>query len=254
MSASNTMRTASRILRITVTVFVFTVIAFLIWRAFFSANMPDSVTTLIPNEALSKAYEEKGDALLLQYQNLDNITRGQLTEKEELAQNRKSNYGYFAVTRVDIIPEADQIQIVFRYNNSTINALKDDYGLATLPDRSETLYDVSIVISTDLTPDDDSDNLDGGEESVKKTRIFPTESYTVSDEKNMYNYRKYVFENVSLDEFTLALFVDFYYVGDIDYDKTAYGTVCIWDYKTTTRTRALTSADKNAILAWRNEE
>ena len=248
------MRVAGRILKITVTIFVFTVIAFLIWRAFFSANMPSSVTTLIPNEALSKAYAEKGDALLLQYQNLDNITRVQLTEKEELEQNRKSNYGYFAVTRVDIIPEANQIQIVFRYNNSTISSLKDDYGLDTLPHRYETLYDVSIVVNTDLTPDNASDNLNGGEDSVKKTRIFPTESYTVSDEKNMYNYRKYVFENVSIDELTLALFVDFYYVGDIDYEKTAYGTVCIWDYKTTTRTRNLTTADKNAIMAWRNEE
>ena len=29
----------------------------------------------------------------------------------------------------------------------------------------------------------------------------------------------------------LAVYVDIYYIGDVDYDKDAYGTLCIYDYK-----------------------
>ena len=146
------------------------------------------------------------------------------------------------------------MQIVFRYNNSTIRALRDDYGVDPLPDRSEELYDVSLVLNTDLTPDIESDNANGGPEAVKSTRYFPNAVYTVKDEKNMYNYRKYVFENVSLDELSLALFVDIYYIDDIDYEKLSYGTVCIWEYKASTYTRALSSADIAALDNWRKEE
>ena len=115
MSKNHTMRLVGKIIKYLVYALIFAVMIFLVWRAFFSANPPKSMETLIANDALTEAYEKNG-GLTLKYQNLDMITRVQLTEKQEKEQNRKSNYGYFAITRVDIIPEADQIQIVFRYN------------------------------------------------------------------------------------------------------------------------------------------
>lgn len=254
MSAQSTMRIAGRILKYLAVFVVFAVMIFMIWRAFFSDIIPSSINTLTANDALYEAYAKDGKDLLIEHQNIDNITRVQLTDKEEQQQDRKSNYGYFCIPRVDIIPAANQIQIVFRYNNSTIQALKDDYGVDPLPDRREDLYDVSLVLNTDLTPDIESDNANGGPESVRSTRYFPSKVYTVSDEKNMYNYRKYVFENVSLDELSLALFVDIYYIDDVDYDKTSYGTVCIWEYKAKTYTRRLSSADIAALDNWRKEE
>ncbi len=254
MAVKSTMRIVGKILKYMAVAVVFAVMIFMIWRAFFSDIIPDSINTLTPNGALYEAYLKDGKDLLIEHQNIDNITRVQLTEKEELQQGRKSNYGYFCIPRVDIIPAANQIQIVFRYNNSTISALKNDYGVDPLPDRTEDLYDVSLVLNTDLTPDIESDNANGGPEAVKSTRYFPSTVYTVKDEKNMYNYRKYVFENVSLDELSLALFVDIYYIDDIDYKKLSYGTVCIWEYKAKTYTRALSSADIAALDNWRKEE
>ena len=246
MSKNHTMRLVGKIIKYLVYALIFAVMIFLVWRAFFSANPPKSMETLIANDALTEAYEKNG-GLTLKYQNLDMITRVQLTEKQEKEQNRKSNYGYFAITRVDIIPEADQIQIVFRYNNSTINALAQDYGLEKVPSRNETLYDISLIRATDLTPENSSDNLLSNESSVLEERFFPTGAYTVSDEKNMYNYRKYVFENVSLEELTLALYIDIYYIEDVDYEKAAYGTLCIWDHISETFERALTADDIAAI-------
>ena len=254
MAAKSTMRIAGKILKYLAVCVVFAVMIFMIWRAFFSDVIPNSINTLTANDALYEAYKKDGNELLIEHQKIDNITRVQLTEKEELQQGRKSNYGYFCIPRVDIIPAANQVQIVFRYNNSTIRALKDDYGVDPLPDRSAELYDVSLVLNTDLTPDNQNDNANGGPESVRSTRYFPSKVYTVSDEKNMYNYRKYVFENISLDELSLALFVDIYYIDDIDYEKLSYGTVCIWEYKAPTYTRKLSPADIAALDNWRKEE
>ncbi len=254
MAKNRAMRIIGKILKYLCLTVIFGVSAFLIWRAFFSDVPPKSMETLVANGGLAEAYEKEGGELTLMYQELDKITRVDLSEKEEIEQERKSNYGYFAITRVDIIPEADQIQIVFRYNNSTLRALAEDYGLDAVPDRAEQLYDLSIVKVTDLTPDDDSDNLINDAESTKQTRYFPTEAYTVSDEKNMYNYRKYVFEDISIEDLTLALYVDIYYKEDINYEKTAYGTLCIWDHITEERYRELTADDIAAIKAWREKE
>ena len=251
MAKNRTMRIVGKIIKYLVYVVVFSVIAFLIWRAFFSAQMPESMEKLVINDSLVEAYENGG--VTLKYQNLDMITRVQLTEKEEREQNRKSNYGYFAITRVDIIEEADQIQIVFRYNDSTLRSLYEDYSLEGVPEKSKDYYDISLIRATDLTPDDTSDNLLSNENSVLQERFFPTESYTVRDQKNMYSYRKYVFEGVSLDELTLAFYVDIYYNEDINYENTAYGTLCIWDHITETRVRELSSSDLNAIENWRKD-
>ncbi len=236
------MRTAGRVIKYIVYAAIFAVMIFMIWRAFFSDLLPSSMTELIATDSARAAYAEYG-SLTLMYQGQTSITQVQLTEKEEREQGRFSNYGYFALPRVDIIPEANEIQVVFRYNNSTLRSLAKDYGLSTVPERDEELYDISIVMMTDLTPDDTSDNLSSDEDAVKKTRFFPTESYTVSDEKNMYNYRKFVFEDISTDELTLALYVDIYYNEDIDYEKPAYGTLCIWDHLTEDKFRELTKED-----------
>lgn len=246
MSKNRTMRLIGKIIKYTVIAAVFAVMIFLIWRAFFSDIPPASMESLIVTDSLAKAYEENG-SITLMYQELDKITRVKLTDKEEREQDRKSNYGYFAITRVDIIPEADQIQVVFRYNNSTLHALAGDYGLDAVPDRAEELYDLSIVAATDLTPDDSSDNLLSNTESVAQKRYFPSKVYTVSDEKNMYNYRKYVFEDISIEDLTLALYVDIYYNEDINYEKTAYGTLCIWDHISEERFHKLSDADIEAL-------
>jgi len=240
------MRTVGRIVKYLLYAIIFAVMIFLVWRAFFSDIMPKSVETLIITDELKAAYAENGN-LTLKYQNLDMISRVQLSEKEEKEQDRFNNYGYFAITKVDIIPEADQIQIVFRYNNSTLRELAKDYSLPSVPDRTEELYDLSLVVATDLTPDDTSDNLSSDEKSVMSTRYFPTEAYTVSDEKNMYNYRKFVFEGIDLNDLNLAIYADIYYKGDINYERTAYGTLCIWDHLTEDRIRELTKDDIAAL-------
>lgn len=246
-------RTIGKIIKYTALTAVFAVTAVILWRIFSSGD-PKSVKTVIANESLCDAYYENGDELYMYYQD-----QGVLTRTE-------GNYGYFGVTQVSIIPDANQIQVVFRYNTSTLRNIESDMGLESkVLSRDADLFDITLAISTDLTPDKTEDNAFSSKEhpeSVAETRCFPTESYTVRDKKNVYNYRKYVFENVSIEELTLAVYVDIYYKGEDangntvtpNYSEKPNGTLCIYDYKSENITRKLTSDDIDAIKAWRKED
>ena len=261
MAKNSAFRVAGKIIKTICIVAVFSVIAFLIWRAFFSGILPKSMESLVINDSLAEAYEKHDGKLTVKYQKIDDITRVELSEYEEEKTGRLSNYGYFSIVKVDIIPEANQIQVVFRYNNGTIKALAEDYGLAEIPDRSEDLYDITIIKTTDLTPDNKDDNLteENDENAVGEERFFPTEELTVSDTANVYNYRKFVFEGISIDSDTLALYVDIYYKGDIvkdeagEYTNPAYGTLCIWDYISEDLYREIGSDDLAALEARRKK-
>ncbi len=204
---------------------------FLGWRMLNHNTDPAELMTLTPNEALSAAYAAHGEALTLYRQEQGSYTRAE------------RNNGYFFIRQATFIPQAEQVQILFRYNNSTIDALVKDYGLAATPDRGEHLYDLSIVIKRDLTPDiaDDADT----EGCYTLERYHPTD--TVSGERNLYNYRRAVFDGIVVDDTTLGVFVDIYYVGDIDYEKPAYGTLCIWDFSSEDLPVKLTERDVEAL-------
>ena len=217
------------------------IIVFLFWRVFSSGD-PKSMKTIDVNERISTAYESAGKELYMFRQEQRSITSGD------------DNYGYFSITDCKIIPDANQIQTTVRYNNSTLRYTAEDYELDEIPSRDDTVYDVSLVIAVDLTPDDESDNMGNDEESVELIRCHG--KTTLSDTKNMYNYRKMVFQlddaNVDLsalmDEgILLAIYADFYYVGDVDYDETPYGTLCLYDFKTENEAVKLEKRDIKAL-------
>ncbi len=224
---------------------VFSVCAFLLWRVFSSDN-PDSMKTISVNDSIYEAYNRGEGELYMFSQEQDIITRGD------------DNAGYFSVTQTVFIPEANQIQVVLRYNNSTIRYLTEDYGLANTPLREEDLFDVSLFFSVDLTPENKEDNATISETG---TRTFRCSSTLVErDQKNLYNYRKFVFD---LDEcgeelkelvdsgLLLAVYADVYYVEDINLDEEAYGTLCLYDYVTEKNEVKLSSGDRKAIEGWK---
>ena len=203
----------------------------LIWRVFFSTKVPGSVGALLPNATLHSAYLQYGDDLTLRYQEQASITRGE------------SNAGYFSVVSCVFIPEAEQVQLVFRYNNGTIDHLAEDYHLETVPDKSEHLFDVTLVRTTDLTPDDASDNTDAS--TLAKERFQPTDS--LRDETLLYTYYRYVFDGVTVEDLTDGIFVDVYYTGAVDYSRTAYGTLCIYSTDQDWEEYKTSRADRRAL-------
>lgn len=224
-------------------ILVFGTIIFFLWRVFSSGN-PKALERLTPNTTLSEAYraaEAAGKSLTVYTQAQDNITRAE------------HNYGYFSVTDVKFIDEADQIQVLFRYNNSTIRHLVQDYNLSATPARSEDLYDITLYVAYDITPNDLTDNDGNDPASVRFVRYHATSSE--ADTKNLYNFRKLVFDGVDMnvtDTPVLAVYVDVYYRDDIHYiedadGKDAYGTLIIYDYASEKEAYTLSKAEIEAL-------
>ncbi|MBQ7383606.1 MAG: hypothetical protein IJV72_02305 [Clostridia bacterium] len=236
------------IIKFLFTLLVALVCGFLLWRIFSSSD-PKSMKTVSVNDGIYEAYEESDENLYIFRQEQSSTTRAE------------HNAGYFSVTRAIFVPEANQVQVVLRYNNSTIKNLKRDYSLEQLPERADDLFDVSLFFAVDLTPENKDDNDTLSEEG---TRTFRCSSEQVlKDEKNLYNYRKFVFDldecGEDLDELLdsgllLAVYADVYYVEDMNLDEEAYGTLCLYDYATKKETVKLSSADRRAIEAWTPED
>ncbi len=205
---------------------------FLLWRIFFSTMLPREMRQLLPNQTLAAAYAEHGDSLVLFTQN-----QNQTTSTDE-------NYGYFSVVDCVIIPEAHQVQLVLRYNNSTLKNLTEDFGLSSLPDRKGDYFDLTLIKTTDLTPDDTTDNLDP--DFLEKTRYTP--SQVTRANTLLYSYRRVVFDNVDVGD-AVGLFFDIYYNEKIDYYQRSYGTLCLYDGTAANIPVALSPSEKSALRA-----
>lgn len=206
------MRLFSRVVKWSISLLLCLICGILLWRMCSSGD-PEAVKYLMGNEVLFDAYEKHGDDLVVQYQMQDTITTAEY------------NRGYFSVTQYVFIPEAKQVQLVFRYNNSTIKNLARDYELAEIPDKSEELFDVTLLSTKDLTPDNRDDNTNN--EALQMERYHPSAS--TRTETSLYTYYRFVFDNIEVTPDTLWVFADIYYEGDLDYSKRPYGTLCLYD-------------------------
>lgn len=229
-------RIAGFIFKAICSLFIAAVVLLLLWRIIDNANDPREMDTIIPNQALCDAYAQNGGELNTYYQDQTRYTRGE------------TNSGYFAVTQFVFIDEADQLQLVFRYNNSTLKYTKQDYKLPELPSRDDNVYDVTVTIMYDLTPDNPDDNDGKTPEAVIYERFYASDM--LACKKTLYNYRKFVFDDIKIDESVLAVYVDVYYVGDIDYEEKPYGSLMLYSYNEENIEYKLSASDKKAIEEW----
>ena len=232
MSTRRTLRIMGIIIKSLFSLFVFSVCALIIWRVFYSTKEPDGVKDLYVNESLAAAYAEYGDELELGYQNQLSLTYSE------------SNAGYFGISQYVIIKQADQIQIVLRYNNQTLTHLKEDFDLAEKPEKGEELLDLTLRQIVDLTPENADDNGDLSTLSI--TRHTPGK--VITDTTSLYTYHRIVFDGVKIDEEDVSSIVlDIYYKDAVDYERNAYGALLIYDNEADWFDYKLTAADKEAL-------
>ncbi len=237
------LKRTGRLLKFLFICLTLTICIFLLWRVF-STGTPDRLDHLTPNDKLNQLYYQQGEELYAFNQVYDTMTRAERNE------------GYFGVPDAVFIPEINQAQIVFRYNNSTIKALANDYSLSAVPDREEELFDVTLLVYIDLTPENTEDNYNIGTDTVRTVRI----PCTVKEgaKSTLYNFYRYVFdfengeEPLDLQELMdsgtlIAIHTQIYYKGDLDYEKTAYGALCIYDYRRENIRVNLSKNDKKAL-------
>ena len=221
------LKRTGKLLKFAVFCLLAAIIILLIWRLF-TTSVPDSLQTVIPNDKLKAAYAQKGENLYIFEQEYDTITRAD------------NNAGYFSIEQAHFIPDANQTQVVFRYNNSTIKHLATDYELDEVPNREQELFDVSLVYYIDLTPENQDDNFldnsDFSNSSVEHNIFINPETTTAirihhsskkAEKTNIYNFYKYVFElgdeadlaTLIKENKLIAVQAEVYYNQDINFKK-----------------------------------
>jgi hypothetical protein len=219
------------------------VIALLLWRVVSSGN-PKELEVISANDRISEAYGEGNEDLYMFKQNQSSITSADY------------NYGYFSITDYVIIPDANQIQTLFRYKTSALERTAERYSLDSVPARDSEAYEVTLVIAVDLTPDNTEDNKGNAEGSVGFIRCRGEVVQT--GKKNMYNYRRLVFQlddaDVDINQLMdngllLAIYADICYIDAINYDE-PYGTLCLYDYLSPNVRVKLEKKDIKALEAY----
>ena len=236
-----------RLLKFLIFCVILTVIILILWRVF-STGIPKEMKGLDPNDKLKAAYSASvcEDRELYVFNQIHDELSGGKTK------------GYFGVPEASFIPDANQAQIVFRYNNSTISALAKDYSLPAIPEKTEELFDVSLVLYIGDRPEDQSEEISkDNAENIKAIRVIP-EAEPQKAYSTLYSFYRYTFnfengeEAVDLSELLeseklISVHVEIYYKGDLDYSQNAYGALSVYDYRRENMAVKLTKNEKKAL-------
>ena len=177
-----------------ISLFIYT---FFIFRLCSTGEAPKSVSGIVWNETTRAAYEADPSGFQIFTQEPATFI---------------TNDGRFWVSDVVYLPQAKQLQLTIKYNDSTLKYLRQ-----ALAD------DMEISVDEVILPDEPFDY------SLLSNGGVRYQDYTSTAEKNQnYNYRRIVFENVVIEENTTH-YVDMYYIGAIDYTAIPYGSLLVWN-------------------------
>lgn len=204
-------------------------------------SLPDNLNDLVITDGMKLAYQKDGGD-------------GFIYQRKDLFNTDKDTYGYFAVPSYVIVKGADEIQVVFRYNISTLEKVAEEFDLPEVPDRNTAdLFDLTLTLKHSVN---DIKNTEEGEKTIDYdapenhylTLIKPDSVEFFTDGKH--NFVRCIFKNVGFDETnTLGVFLNVYYRDSVNYEETPYATVRLYHYTTTNKTYPLTKNDKKALAA-----
>ena len=169
----------ARIIQILIAVFLILVIGLVIARIILFNFYPSTVTNVLYTDALS-AYRDK------------NGTADLMTQQNEILYD-DADEGNFFFDKLVCSPNADHLQVAFKYNVSLIKAINEEYKTNFDPNADPTeLFDIKLVKTRD------------GFEGSGKVEVESVGTMTgvVTDSLMMYKYVKVAFDGVDfgLDE------------------------------------------------------
>ena len=225
--SSYTMWILGHVLRFLFVLLLIGVISLMLWRVVFSQNPPDGFDQISSNAILRAALAEQGKITVLTQDDQVKYTEG------------ADNYAYFNLEYCYFFKEANQVQLLLFYNNSTLERLAEDRGLAEIPARGEEVFTLELSQYVDVTPED---FVKASENDIL------TETKTVAPSKceittnSLYTFCRYTFDGVALDEDTVVIYLDMCYEGE------SYGTLRLFHRESETKERLLSGAEQDIVL------
>ena len=223
--SSYTLWIIGHILRALFVLMLIAMITVLLWRVAFSQDPPDDFDEIAGNAVLREALAANGDLTVL-------------TQEQVKYTEGADNYAYFNLDHCYFFKEADQVQLVLFYNNSTLEHLAEDRGLAAVPPRGEEIFSLRLTQYVDVTP---ADFVKASEKDIlTETKVFtPTDAQITTT--SLYTFIRYTFDGVELDADTVVIYLD------MCYEDESYGTLRLYHRESESEERTLTSAEKEII-------
>ena len=203
------------------------VITLMLWRVVFSQNPPDGFDMISSNETLRAALTENGKITVLTQEDQVKYTEG------------ADNYAYFNLEYCYFFKEADQVQLLLFYNNSTLERLAEDRGLAEAPARGEEIFSLKMTQILDMTPDGfvkASEN-----DMVTEERVITPSKCEITT-NSLYTFCRYTFDGVDMDTDTVVIYLDMCYEGE------SYGTLRLFHRESETQQRLLSGEEQDIVL------
>ena len=146
---------------------------------------------------LGRMYLAKDRGIMNKYSPTEEFVSISEGNTEILTQNINSTMdenGYYRISNLVYVPKTGELQINVRYNNSTLDALKEHYPDA---DYSDALFYYELV--------DNNNNT------------YPLSGY-IPQKNIIYNFRKLLFKDIDFENVE-RLYLDIKYTGDMSNDS-----------------------------------
>lgn len=168
------LKIAGRVIKIVITTLIFVFIAAFLFRIWTNDYYPKEMKRIHFTDSLAESYKENADTFTAYKQKV----RVSYDDKEE---------GNFFASNTIVVPSADALQTVVRYNDSVFGKLAEKYECDENLLRKDTPFVFSVFACT---------GSDGGE-GYDGVEYAPTE--IVEDSFWMYTYEKLCFDGIELD-------------------------------------------------------
>ncbi len=202
------------------------VCALLIWRVAFSQKPPKELRLIAPNAVLCDAFAKEDGKLTV----LEQPSQVSYTEAED-------NQAYFRYDWCVFIEQADQVQLLFFYNNSTLEKIAEEHGLEEeLPAGSE-VFDVLLTQYIDVTPEGHE-----GDIVTEKVELTPSDCDLGSNRNGMYTFLRYTFDGVDLSD-TVVIYLDVFY----EEVEESLGTLRLYHNENKSEVRALNRKEEKVL-------
>ncbi len=201
------------------------VCAFLIWRVAFSQKPPKELRLLSANEALCAAYETHDGKLTVLEQ----------PSQIDYSEDAKGNQAYFRYDWCLFVEQAEQVQVLFFYNNSTLEKVAEEHELGKELPRGEEVFDVVLTQYIDRTSDED-------ETEAEVKEILPGSCEVGTNRNGMYTFLRYTFDGVNLTD-TVTIYLDVFYEGI----EGSLGTLRLYHHENHSEVRALTRKEEKIV-------
>ena len=227
--SSYTLWILGHILRLLFVLLLIGVITLMLWRVVFSQNPPDGFDEISGNDTLRAALAEHGTLTVL-------------TQQQVAYTEGADNYAYFNLDHCYFIKEAGQVQLVLFYNNSTLEHLAKDRGLAAVPPRGEQVFSLKMTQILDVTPGDYA-KVNENDILTKERVITPSRCEVTTN--SLYTFFRYTFDGVVPDADTVVIYLDMCY-GEGEQEK-SYGTLRLYHRQSESEEREITKKEKKII-------